>query len=154
LRAVPNVYFENMFAKSMDVQSDNRRVDVECFLGQPATETPGALKLRVELRDSGKVLASETQEVKVSQGGSHLVSLTKLGNIELWGLENPKLYRVSAQLYAGETLVDEYSARIGFRNARFTPDGFQLNGQTLKLRGLNRHQTFPFVGAAMPARVQ
>src|SRR5262249_50299619 len=106
LRAVPNVYFENMFAKSMDVQSDKRRVDVECFLGQPATETPGALKLRVELRDSGKVLASETQDVKVSQGGSHLVSLTKLGNIELWGLENPKLYRVSAQLYAGETLVD------------------------------------------------
>ncbi len=36
----------------------------------------------------------------------------------------------------------------------FTPDGFFLNGKHLKLRGLNRHQTYPFVGQAMPARVQ
>jgi beta-galactosidase len=29
-----------------------------------------------------------------------------------------------------------------------------LNGEPVKLRGLNRHQTFPYVGGAMPARVQ
>ncbi len=29
-----------------------------------------------------------------------------------------------------------------------------LNGKHIKLRGLNRHQTFPYVGGAMPARVQ
>ena len=50
--------------------------------------------------------------------------------------------------------TDEYVARVGFREARFTPDGFFLNGRRLKLRGLNRHQTFPYVGVAMPARVQ
>src|SRR5258707_15799783 len=44
--------------------------------------------------------------------------------------------------------------RIGFREARFTDHGFELNGSVVKLRGLNRHQTFPFVGQAMPARVQ
>ena len=32
--------------------------------------------------------------------------------------------------------------------------GFFLNGQHVKLRGLNRHQTYPYVGGAMPARVQ
>jgi beta-galactosidase len=51
-------------------------------------------------------------------------------------------------------VIDQYETRIGFRDARFTPDGFFLNGKHLKLRGLNRHQTFPFVGQAMPARVQ
>ena len=44
--------------------------------------------------------------------------------------------------------------RIGFREANFTPQGFSLNGKVVKLRGLDRHQTFPFVGQAMPARVQ
>jgi beta-galactosidase len=29
-----------------------------------------------------------------------------------------------------------------------------LNGRRLKLRGLNRRQTYPYVGGAMPARVQ
>ena len=47
-----------------------------------------------------------------------------------------------------------YDTRIGFREAKFTPEGFYLNGKHLKLRGLNRHQTYPFVGQAMPARVQ
>ena len=41
------------------------------------------------------------------------------------------------------------------RDARFTEKGFFLNGKHIKLRGLNlSHQTYPYVGAAMPARVQ
>ena len=50
--------------------------------------------------------------------------------------------------------MDEDSRTIGFREARFTEHGFELNGKVLKLRGLDRHQTFPFVGQAMPGRVQ
>jgi len=83
-----------------------------------------------------------------------VVSLTKLDSIELWDLEHPKLYTVTAQILDGGKVVDEYSTRIGFRHARFTPQGFQLNGRIVKLRGLNRHQTFPYAGGAMPARVQ
>ena len=45
-------------------------------------------------------------------------------------------------------------ATIGFRVAIFTDHGFSLNGNRIKLRGLDRHQTFPFVGQAVPARVQ
>src|SRR5207237_10182558 len=46
------------------------------------------------------------------------------------------------------------SRTIGFRDAQFTDHGFELNSKVIKLRGLDRHQTFPFVGQAMPARVQ
>ncbi len=51
-------------------------------------------------------------------------------------------------------MVDRDSRRIGFREAQFTDEGFKLNGKVVKLRGLDRHQTFPFVGQAMPGRVQ
>ena len=76
------------------------------------------------------------------------------GAVDLWDLDHPKLYTVTARLYQGGAPIDEYSTRIGFREARFTPQGFMLNGKHIKLRGLNRHQTFPYVGGAMPARVQ
>ncbi len=33
-------------------------------------------------------------------------------------------------------------------------DGFYLNGRRVKLVGLNRHQAYPYVGYAMPQRVQ
>ncbi|MGO9270245.1 MAG: glycoside hydrolase family 2 protein [Terriglobia bacterium] len=155
LRAVPDVYLENIFAKPVDVLTDGRRLDVKCYLSQPNGTAPAALQLKVELRDGDQVLASGDQDIKPSaEGGEHLVSLTNLGSIELWDLDHPKLYHVTVRAYDGQKQVDEDSRRIGFREARFTPDGFQLNGKTVKLRGLNRHQTFPWVGGAMPARVQ
>ncbi|HEV2424564.1 MAG TPA: glycoside hydrolase family 2 TIM barrel-domain containing protein [Terriglobia bacterium] len=155
LRAVPDVFLENVFAKPAGVLSESRRVDVRCYLSKPAARPPESLRLKVELRDGAKAIASGAQDVQPSaEASDHQISLTSLGAIELWDLDNPRLYNVVAQLFAGSALVDEYATRIGFREARFTPDGFQLNGKTVKLRGLNRHQTFPYVGGAMPARVQ
>ena len=153
LRAVPDVYIEDVFAKPVDPQSDSRRVDVRCFLGKPTGPAPNALRIKAELRDGEKVLSSATEDATVTDSGT-LVPLKSLDSIELWDLDHPKLYQVTAQLYDGAKLIDEYETRIGFREAHFTPDGFQLNGKTIKLRGLNRHQTFPYVGGAMPARVQ
>jgi beta-galactosidase len=155
LRVVPDVFIENIFAKPVEVLSANRRVEVKCFVAKPMGAAPGALKLKVDLRDGSTILATGTHTFgPLSDGSSQTVTLANLGNIQLWDLANPKLYQVTAQLYVEEKLHDEYSTRIGFREARFTPDGFQLNGQSVKLRGLNRHQTFPYVGGAMPARVQ
>ena len=155
LRAVPDVFLENVFAKPVDVLAESRRVDVRCYLSKPTAKPPERLSLKVELRDGANAIASGAQDVEPSADASdHQITLTRLGAIELWDLDKPRLYNVIAQLYDGPALVDEYTTRIGFREARFTPDGFQLNGKTVKLRGLNRHQTFPYVGGAMPARVE
>ncbi len=50
--------------------------------------------------------------------------------------------------------IDTLSVRFGFREAVFRSDGFHLNGVPLKLRGLNHHQSFPYVGYAMPKSAQ
>jgi beta-galactosidase len=95
-------------------------------------------------------LSTETTK----DGAKHTLSLTNLSNIELWQLDKPKLYTVHVRLLQNGQPIDEDTRRIGFREAVFTPQGFSLNGKIVKLRGLDRHQTFPFVGQAMPARVQ
>jgi beta-galactosidase len=84
----------------------------------------------------------------------HSVHLENFGSIQLWEVSRPKLYTAVVRLLRGSQLVDQDSRSFGFREARFTDHGFELNGKILKLRGLDRHQTFPFVGQAMPARVQ
>jgi beta-galactosidase len=146
LRIVPAVFIENVFAKPVDVLGDGRRVEVKCPL---QGESANPLTLKVELRDGDRVLSS----VEGPPSAPPLI-LSKVGAIDLWDLDRPKLYTVTARLYQGGAPIDEYSTRIGFREARFTPQGFMLNGKHIKLRGLNRHQTFPFVGGAMPARAQ
>lgn len=153
LRVVPNVFIDNIFARPIDVLSSNKRVEVRVFLAEDKA-THGALKLTAELRDGSRVIATNSSEVTPNRQPHYDVTLNNLEAIELWDVDRPKLYDVSVKLSAGDRVIDQYATRIGFREARFTPDGFMLNGKHLKLRGLNRHQTFPFVGQAMPARVQ
>ena len=69
-------------------------------------------------------------------------------------MQNRNLYTVHVRLLKGTQLLDSDQRRIGFRHAEFTDHGFELNGKVIKLRGLDRHQTFPFVGQAMPGRCQ
>ncbi len=148
LRIVPPVFIENVFAKPQNVLRENRSLNLKCFLnGNPN----GKLKLTAELLDGEKIIASQSAEISRNESE---IALENLGAIGLWDLEKPKLYTVRTRLFDGEKLIDEYETRIGFRDAKFTPKGFFLNGKHLKLRGLNRHQTFPFVGGAMPERVQ
>ena len=71
-------------------------------------------------------------------------------SLESWSPKNPKLYTFELSLENGETK----SVRFGSRSTCFTKDGFLLNGEKRKLIGLNRHQSYPYVGYAMPENGQ
>lgn len=148
LRVVPATFIENVFAKPVNVLQNTRSVEVKCFL---SGKSNSKLKLTTEILDGERIIASQTKEVSQT---AEIVTLGNLGEIRLWDIDNPKLYTIRTKLLDGEKLIDETPTRIGFREAKFTPKGFYLNGKHLKLRGLNRHQTFPYVGQAMPERVQ
>ena len=179
LRIVPSAYIDNIFAQPKNVLSGSPSLDVNCFLaGEWAVDST----IEVELRSGDQVVAKGTKALgrDVSKSATdpsaaldpytdapvyastetlkdpdrHTISLTQLGNVRLWSLEEPNLYTVRVRLLQGGRVIDEDTRRVGFRDAVFTDHGFSLNGQIVKLRGLDRHQTFPFVGQAMPSRVQ
>jgi beta-galactosidase len=157
LRIVPSTFIENVFARPKDVLTAHPSLDVDCFI-QHADASKDPLILEVDLREGDRVLAKGTQRVPPSPSGAdpamHTVHLDNLGSLKLWDLAHPNLYTVHVLLLRGAQPVDEVSRSIGFRQAQFTDHGFELNGQVIKLRGLDRHQTFPFVGQAMPGRAQ
>ena len=158
LRIVPSTFLENIFAMPKNVLTDHPSVDVCCFLEGPALSSHASLD--IELLDGDRVVTKTAQKVAVTQSAasqepaSQVVSLTGLGQIQLWDPHQPHLYTVRVRLLEQGKILDQDSRRIGFREATFTDQGFSLNGKVIKLRGLNRHQTFPFVGQAMPGRVQ
>ena len=73
---------------------------------------------------------------------------------ELWSVDSPALYTARVRAMREGECVDEKSIRFGFRTVKFKSDGFYLNGERLKIRGLNRHQAYAYVGYAMPRSVQ
>ncbi|MEG9436737.1 glycoside hydrolase family 2 protein [Edaphobacter sp. HDX4] len=176
LRIVPQTYLDNIFVRTKDVLSPSPAIEVDCFL---AGSNASDLTLEVELRDGNRTVAKQTAHVShnvapdpnatsdpatsapvhastqtVDDPARHTLTLGQLPGIKLWDLANPNLYTVHVQLLSGGHAIDSDTRRVGFREATFTPQGFSLNGRIVKLRGLDRHQTFPFVGQAMPARAQ
>lgn len=79
----------------------------------------------------------------------------KTGEIKLWDIDDPNLYVIKTQIVsASDKVVDEKSVRFGYRKAVFHKDGFYLNGKKVKIRGLNRHQSYAYTGYAMPESMQ
>ncbi len=73
---------------------------------------------------------------------------------KLWDIESPTLYEAKTEIVIDGVVVDENTTSVGFRSSEFTKDGYFLNGRKVKLRGLNRHQSYAYVGYAMPESMQ
>ncbi len=85
--------------------------------------------------------------------GAHLTvpATLTVPSPELWSTTTPTLYRAVTVVRADGRELDRYETTFGIRTVRFDPDeGFFLNGEPLKLKGVNLHQDHAGVGTAMP----
>lgn len=74
---------------------------------------------------------------------------------KLWSIDTPYLYTARVRIIDSlKRIIDEKCVRFGLRTAVFKADGFYLNNEKVKIRGLNRHQSYPYVGYAMPESMQ
>jgi beta-galactosidase len=154
IRAMPQVFISDVFAKPVKVLDSNRRVEVACSIDAAAI-IGSPIQIKAELMDGPRVVSHAQKTLKLETAGKTEVVLTlsNLGNIALWNTDSPHLYQVMTTLSIRGKPAHEYRVRIGFRDARFEVDGFFLNGGQLQLFGLNRHELYPYVGGAMPRRV-
>ena len=104
-------------------------------------------------QESWRLLCEQTVSTDVSCDKEFSLTATITAPL-LWDTEEANLYILKTQLYQDNTLLDETETRFGIREAVFKKDGFYLNGRKLRIRGLNRHQSFPYVGYAMPKSMQ
>ena len=100
----------------------------------------------IEIKDmQGKQVVLD----KVKVTGNSFNKDYEIKDANLWGIDNPYLYTVKATI--GSDVKED---RVGIREVKFKKNGFFLNGEKIKIRGLNRHQSFPYVGYAMPKSAQ
>lgn len=152
-REVSIIVSENIsIDNTMIVGSANKEINGKVNIYNAKKEKCN-INLKIELSDGKKKIHTTIMPVSLSGEMYEEVEIREIkvqGNITLWDLENPKLYNVEVSLDNGEKI----ELKTGFRDAYFTAQGFFLNSKNIKLRGLNRHQSYPYVGYAMPKRVQ
>ena len=117
--------------------------------------TPAAGRVRAVLTVSG---GQQHVRLRVLDGGACLAECggdgsefdVSVPNAAQWSPEHPKLYTLEAVLDNGDT----QRVSFGFRTAEFRADGLYLNGERVFMRGLNRHQSYPYIGYAAPESLQ
>ena len=73
----------------------------------------------------------------------------------LWSTTDPYLYQVETTVMQDGQVTDVYLTTTGIRDIAFDAEqGFILNGQQLKLKGVNLHQDHAGVGSAIPDALQ
>ena len=74
----------------------------------------------------------------------------KVNHPQLWSVESPKLYTLLLELKGlnGE-IVERVSQQVGFRDIRIAGGQLLINGQPIKIRGVNRHEHDPYRARVM-----
>ena len=107
--------------------------------------------------DGREVAKSESSTIMLRAKqtlNSQLLTLN-LNTPHLWSPADPYLYKVETTVKVDGRVTDVYETTTGIRDVEFDADrGFLLNGQPLKLKGVNMHQDHAGVGAAIPDALQ
>ena len=117
-----------------DVEKDSVVVKLDMHFVEPV-ET----KVTIEDKYGAVVARGETAE-------NGVLELTVLNPV-LWNAENPYLYQVILTM-PDEVIVD----RIGFRTIEIKDKVVYFNGEKIKFRGVNRHDSDPETGFVIDAR--
>lgn len=157
LRAVPQIFLREVFAKPVNVLDANRHVDITCHIDsgdKSGAQTGAKVRLTALLRQTGRTVASASHDAQIEKPDQEIqFRLANLGNVQLWDVDHPHLCELEVTLEIEGKPLHRYATRIGMREVRFALDGFYLNGRRLQLFGLNRHELYPYLGFAAPTRL-
>ena len=113
----------------------------------------GSKQLVVKLADpSGKPIAEQELTVNYSDKGaiSKVKANFNLKNLKPWTAETPNLYTVSVIQREGGKDEMAFSTKYGFRDIQVRGSIVYINGQRVFFKGVNRHDSHPLYGRAVP----
>ncbi|TDZ36470.1 Beta-galactosidase BoGH2A [Colletotrichum trifolii] len=140
LELVVEVENSGVSAQEVDVTTD-------VFVLDPTTDEPG----------TSSISSFPASAVRVEAGSKDSVtSSSTLANPRLWGpppTQQPHRYVAVTTLSVSGRAVDTYRTRFGIRGVTYSPTaGLVVNGQRVRVQGVNQHHDLGALGAAFNTR--
>ncbi|MCR5785078.1 MAG: glycoside hydrolase family 2 protein [Eubacterium sp.] len=150
IEVLPQNNIEDVFIKPIRKSSDKYMLALDTEADIEESENADDFYVEYE------IFSPEGDTVSVSEktGWGKKNPLILCSGVREWDIENPVLYTLKSVLYMGDEIIDECKTEFGFRTISFEADGFYLNTKKIKLFGLNRHQSYPYIGYAAPKSMQ
>ncbi|WP_246041067.1 glycoside hydrolase family 2 TIM barrel-domain containing protein [Flavivirga rizhaonensis] len=107
------------------------------------------------LDKNGQEVTSIENELKIDANSSkNIFQNGEITNPKLWNINTPHLYKAVTSIIENDKEIDSYTTNFGIRTIKFDAnEGFFLNGQNLKIKGVCLHHDGGLVGAAVPKGV-
>ncbi len=142
------------FITTPQVTADRASVEIRTWVRNDY-DTPRVCHLLTTIRDAeGTIVAQARSGESLAAGETHEFrqAIDEIRWPHLWSPDSPYLYKVSTEVSDGARLADSYLSPLGFRwfHWNYDENRLYLNGKKLLLRGINRHQEYPWLGDAMP----
>ena len=171
LEELPKLHIEDIFVCTNTLDSADVTVEIAVPKGYNASELDGSTLSYSA--DNGLIINSSAvglhtdndmpsglETIKFNRENRFytyylIKDIVSLDKVHTWSTDDPFLYTMDIAFKDRHgSLIDSASVRFGVRTATFKADGFYLNGQKTFLRGLNRHQCYPYVGYAATKSLQ
>ena len=137
---------------TVDPVNMNGVVNIETTVKNDSWEPKEATVVTRVIDQEGIVVLKRSSTETIQRWTQH--TFNQVGSIEenlrLWSIDDPYLYRVNSLVLVDGQPVDCIENRMGFRKVEITKQGLLLNGEPIKLMGMNRHQHYGYIGDALP----
>ncbi|WP_117883683.1 glycoside hydrolase family 2 protein [Aureibaculum luteum] len=120
-------------------------------------ENTESIELVQTILKNGKIIQEKTSSnIEIKAGKDiELTEQITIVNAELWSPKHPNLYSLETKVLQDGKVIDQQTTNFGIREFTFD-DKHQLhiNGKKTFLRGVNRHQEYPYIGYALSDNAQ
>lgn len=151
LLALPSLHVEDLRVRTpFKVGDASAGLEVRVRLGSGSGKILKG-SVEAELLDAaGQSVLAKPLKAKVAAGAEVLLS-GKVAAPQLWSAETPCLYTLLVTVRdAKNRVVDVVPQQVGFRTVEIRGSVFLVNGVAIKIKGVNRHETHPDFGRAIP----
>jgi beta-galactosidase len=141
-----------VYVTTPQVTTENANVEIQTRV-QNETAEAGEIEVVTGLiAPNGKIVRQVSSHARVAAGSDQNVTQqAEITNPKLWSPDNPALYRAAITVRVAGKTVDSLETTFGVRSIRFdAQNGFFLNGQPMKFKGICMHHDAGALGAAVP----
>ncbi|WP_198931710.1 glycoside hydrolase family 2 TIM barrel-domain containing protein [Labilibacter marinus] len=135
------------------VKRNNGTVSVKTTVANEYTELVDCRIETMVLDADGYLVTKLKSDSKVKAGQTYTFRQTTeiVDEYRLWSPNDPYLYRAVSVIYMDDIAVDFVENKFGFRSVELVDgQGLLLNGEPFFMVGVNRHQSYPHIGDAVP----
>lgn len=144
-----------IFIKTKNVTEASVLIDIKTNLVNSNKETRNVELVHTLFDNSNHEVWSKRITSHINANSDKDIKVqTLMPKPNLWSPDRPYLYRLVTEIYCKGELVDKEENSIGIRDVSISTNGLYLNGKQTFLRGVNRHQEYPYIGYAISDEAQ